>query len=145
RATCCVVPAHHLGGRRMSRAPSAVPDFSARFPRPNDTSPGRQGSLEVLLGIQCSGDQAHFVDSAVRISARGDGDILSDTQQNAIVGTRLHVTGEAVRQWRRGLSRPPYDRLLQIIVIAARKAGGEYALLAEIYGPMQAGEMWGLK
>lgn len=129
----------------MSRAPSAVPEFSARFPCSNDASPARQGSLELWLGIQRSVDLAHFVDSAVRIAAREDGEMLSDTQQNAIVGTRLHVTGEAVRQWRRGLSRPPYDRLLQIIVIAARKAGGEYALLAEIYGPMQAGEMWGLK
>lgn len=110
---------------------------------PEDARVRRQGSLAIWLDIQRSVDLPHFVDSACFILTRRDGDLLSDTQQNIIVGALLHVSGETVRQWRRGMARPPYDRLLGLIVRASRAAGGEFELLAEIYGPARAEEMWG--
>lgn len=126
----------------MSRASPLRPDPSIRSCA--ESKPvSRQGSLAIWLEIHRSIDVPHFVDSACRVVACRDGDLLSDTQQNLIVGALLGVTGEAVRQWRRGLSRPPYDRLLGLIVRAARVAGGEFDLLAEIYGPARAEDLWG--
>ncbi|MDO5621938.1 MAG: hypothetical protein Q4G24_10755 [Paracoccus sp. (in: a-proteobacteria)] len=95
------------------------------------------------LDVQRSVDLAHFVAAAVRIITCTGRRCLSPRQQNEIVGTLLHVSGETVRLWRRGPARPGFDKLLALIVEAADACGGEYALLVEIYGEDKAAQMWG--
>lgn len=95
------------------------------------------------MRIQRTVDLAYFVNACCQIATRIGRAPLSDRQQNEIIGTLLHVSGESVRLWRRGMSHPPYDKLLSLIVGAADASGGEFALLVEIYGEQEAARLWG--
>ena len=117
--------------------PVSFSDFS----QGSDGTVAPQGSLAIWLRIQAEVDLAHFVDACCCIVTRG-ATPRSDRQQNEIVGAMLGSCGETVRLWRRGMTRPPFDHLLVLIIEAASKFGGEYGLLVEIYGNDFARRVW---